>query len=204
MDCYTLDEAVLTSFYSALLKNRVLSIPVMNCYQISHPLPAGATTYSFSSVRAFSRLSQVWLTFRKTGPRSTEFLCPGPLPGEDDAANMELFTAKVPTARLSIGPHQWPEGQPVSSMAEYHMMFTKVLATQPNITRREFEHDAFSIVWNIQKSPSDPTSSISTRSGDLVRVELTNMTADAATECWMTLISFGVCAIRESGVTLLT
>jgi hypothetical protein len=83
MDCYTLDEAVLNSFYSALLKNRVLSIPVMNCYQISHPLPAGATTYSFSSVRAFSRLSQIWLTFRKAGPRSTEFLSPGPLPGED-------------------------------------------------------------------------------------------------------------------------
>ena len=204
MDCYTLDEAVLNSFYSALLKNRVLSIPVMNCYQIGHPLPAGATTHAFCSVRAFSRLSQVWLTFRKAGPRSTEFLCPGPLPGEDDAASMELFTAKVPTARLSIGPHQWPEGQPVSSMAEYHMMFTKALATQPNITRREFEHDAFSIVWNIQKSPSDPTSSISTRSGDLVRVQLDNMTADAATECWMTLISFGVCAIRESGVTLLS
>ena len=176
----------------------------MNCYQICHPLPAGATTYSFSSVRSFSRLSQIWLTFRKTGPRSTEFLCPGPLPGEEDGADMNLYATSVPTARLSIGPHQWPEAQPASSMAEYYMMFTKALGSQPNITRREFEHDAFSIAWNIQKSPSDPTTAISTRSGDLVRVELTNMTADRATECWMTLISFGVCAIRESGVTLLS
>jgi hypothetical protein len=89
-------------------------------------------------------------------------------------------------------------------MAEYHMMFTKALGSQPNITRREFEHDAFSIVWNIQKSPQDPTSAISTRSGDLVRISLENMTANRADECWMTLISFGVCAIRENGVTLLT
>ena len=89
-------------------------------------------------------------------------------------------------------------------MAEYHMMFTKALGTQPNITRREFEHDAFSIAWDLQKSPSDPTTAISTRSGDLVRVELTNMTAARVTECYLTLISFGVCAIRESGATLLT
>jgi hypothetical protein len=203
-DSYTLDSAILQSFYSSLLSNKVLSIPVMNCYQICHPIGAGATSYSFSSVRAFSRLAAVWLTFRKTGPRSTEFLCPGPLPGEDDNADIYLNTAAVPTARLSIGPHNWPDPQPVSSMAEYHMMFTKALGTQPNITRREFEHDAFTIAWNIQKSPQDPTSSLSTRSGDLVRVELTNMTADRASEAWLTLISFGVCAIRESGVTLLT
>jgi hypothetical protein len=202
MDCYTLDEAVLSSFYSALLKNRVLSIPILNAYQIFHPLPAGATTYSFSSVRAFSRLSQVWLTFRKTGPRSTEFFCPGNLPGEDDGEALVL-TANVPTARLSIGPHNWPDPQPVSSAAEYYMMLTKALGTQPNIGRRDFEHECFTIVWNIQKQPQDPTSALSTRSGDLVRVELGNL-ANGATECWMTLISFGVVAIRESGVTLLT
>jgi hypothetical protein len=89
-------------------------------------------------------------------------------------------------------------------MAEYYMMFSKALGAQPNLTRREFEHDAFTIVWDIKKNPGDPTSAISTRSGDLVRVELTNMVANQATECWMTLISFGVVAIRESGVTLLT
>lgn len=204
MDCVTLDEAVLSSFYSAMLKNKVLSIPVYTCYQIAQQLPANATTYAFSSVRAFSRLAQIWLTFRKTGPRSTEFLCPGALPGADDPADLNLLTTTVPTARLSIGPHQWPEGQPVSSMAEYYMMFSKALGAQPNLTRREFEHDAFTIVWDIKKNPGDPTSAISTRSGDLVRVELTNMVANQATECWMTLISFGVVAIRESGVTLLT
>jgi len=86
-------------------------------------------------------------------------------------------------------------------------MMTKALGTQPNITRRDFEHDCFTIVWDIKKMPADVTTAISTRSGDLVRVELTNLatgTSGAATECWMTMISFGVVAIRESGVALLT
>ena len=38
-DGYTLDEAVLQSFYSSLLHNKVMSIPVMNCYQICHLYP---------------------------------------------------------------------------------------------------------------------------------------------------------------------
>jgi hypothetical protein len=58
-DAVQLDESVLSSFYDSLLKNRVLSIPIMNAYQVVHTLPAGSTTYSFSSVRAFSRLAQV-------------------------------------------------------------------------------------------------------------------------------------------------
>jgi hypothetical protein len=207
MDCYTLDEAVQQSFYSALLKNRVLSCPVMNASMVCHNIPAGATSYSFSSVRAFSRLAQVWLHFRGTGPRAVEFVCPGNLPGnetnDEDVAILNT-NVKIPQARLSIGPHNWPDPQPVSSVAEYYMMLTKALGTQPNITRSDFEKDCFTIVWDIKRQPQDATSAISTRSGDLVRVELSNLVANAATECWMTLVSFGVVAIRESGVTLLT
>ena len=86
-------------------------------------------------------------------------------------------------------------------------MMVKALGYQPNITRHAFEHECFTICFNVQKNPGDVTSSLSTRSGDLVRVELTNLssgTNGAATECWMTMISFGVVAIRETGVTLLT
>jgi hypothetical protein len=55
-DAYVLDEAVQQAFFTSLMRNRVLSVPTMNAYQICHPLPDGATTYSFSNVRAFSRL----------------------------------------------------------------------------------------------------------------------------------------------------
>jgi hypothetical protein len=203
-DGYTLDEAVLQSFYSALLRNKVMSIGTLNAHQVVHPIPANATTYSFSSVRAFSRLAQVWLTFRtSTGARSANFICPGALPGVAAVSDVTLQNAAVPQARLSIGPKMWPDPQPVATSAEYQMMLTKALGYAPNITRKAFEEKCFTMVWDIKKSPQDPTSAISTRSGDLVRVELTNLSNSAA-ECWMTLISFGVVAIRESGVTLLT
>ena len=74
----------------------------------------------------------------------------------------------------------------------------------PNLTRDNFLNDAFTIVFDVRRMPSDPTSSISTRSGDLLRVDLLNLTANRATECWLTLFAFSVTAVRESGVTLLT
>ena len=52
-DEYALDESILYSFYSALLKNRVLSIPIMTAYQVVQAIPSGSTTFSFSAVRAF-------------------------------------------------------------------------------------------------------------------------------------------------------
>ena len=58
-DAYVLDEAVQESFYKALLSSRVLSIPTMTVYQVVQSIPTGFTTFSFSAVRAFSRLSHV-------------------------------------------------------------------------------------------------------------------------------------------------
>lgn len=202
-DAYTLDEAVLQSFYSALLKNKVMSVGTMGMYQIVQPLPAGASTFSFSSVRAFSRLAQIWLTFRGTGPRSSNFMCPGNLPGHTDVTNGGIQNEAVPTARLSIGSHNWPDPFPVTTAAEYYMLLTKALGYTPNLTRKCFEEDAFTIVWDLQRTPGDPTSAVSTRSGDLVRCDLSNL-SNGATECWMTLISYNVIAIKESGVSVLS
>jgi hypothetical protein len=84
-------------------------------------------------------------------------------------------------------------------------MLINALGTQPNITRNDFEHECFTIVWDLRKNPGDSTSAISTRSGDLIRCEIGNIDPTLGlTECWMTIVSFGVCAIRESGIALLT
>ena len=202
-DAYTLDEAVQHSFYKALLANRVLSIPVMTVYQVVQSIPAGSTTFSFAAVRAFSRLSHIWLTFRNTGARSSEFICPTTATSGTGATPV-LADGGCPTARLAIGPHYYPDPQPVASMPEHFYMFMKGLGSVPNITRDNFQQNSFTICFDVRKVLSDPTSSISTRSGDLVRIDLTNLTANASTECWMTMFAFSVCAIRESGVTLLT
>ena len=88
-------------------------------------------------------------------------------------------------------------------------MMQKAIPNIPNITRDQFTAQsantgAFTICFDVRKVPADPTSAISTRSGDLLRVDLLNLTPDLVTECYLTIFAFGVCAIRESGVTLLT
>jgi len=102
-DAYVLDESVQESFYKALLANRVLSIPTMTVYQVVQSIPSGSTSFSFSAVRAFSRLSHVWLTFRNSGPRSSSFICPTTTAGT--GITPALSDGACPAARLSIGPH---------------------------------------------------------------------------------------------------
>jgi hypothetical protein len=203
-DAYIVDSAVADSFYKALLSNRVLSVPTLTVSQVVQSIPAGSTSFSFAAVRAFSRLSHVWLTFRGTGPRSSEFICPKTI-GDNTGAQPNLVDDASPlSVRLSIGPHSWPDSQPNQSIPELFYQLQQALPNVPNMTRDIFQRQAFTIVFDLRKVPSDPTSSVSTRSGDLLRVDLQNLTANAATECWLTMFAFSVTAIRESGVTLLT
>ena len=84
------------------------------------------------------------------------------------------------------------------------MMLQNVLPNVPNITRDNFQNNTFTICFDLRKVPSDPTSSVSTRSGDLLRVDLQNLGVNLAKECWLTMFAFSITAVRESGVTLLT
>jgi len=83
-------------------------------------------------------------------------------------------------------------------------MMTKALGYQPNITRWGFENEAFTMCFDLKKIPHDVLTSISSRSGDLLRIEITNLVANQVDECWCTLFNFSVVAVRESGVSLLT
>lgn len=204
-DASVLDEAVQESFYKALLSNHVLNIPCQNFYQVVQTIPAGSTSFSFTVVRAFSRLSHVWITFRKTGARTNEFIYPGPLAvDETDEGENPVFTADdALTVRLSCGPKNWPDYAPVSTIQEHFMMLQKCLPHAPNMDRGLFTGNLFTSCFDLRRTPGDPSSALSTRSGDLLRCEFKNMLANSANECWVSLWSFGVCAVRESGVTLL-
>jgi len=91
----------------------------------------------------------------------------------------------------------------MATIPELFYNFQQALPSIPNLTRDNFIQNAFTIAFDVRKVPGDPTSSVSTRSGDLLRVDLLNLNANV-TECWMTLFAFLVTACRESGVTLLT
>ena len=200
---YILDESVLESFYKALLSNRVLSIPTMSTYMVSHTVPVNSSTYTFTTVRAFSRLSHVWISFRKTGSKSSSFICP--LTITDNEGAVPVLSDQAPRVRLSVGPKNWPDGQPNASIPELWYQYQQCLTGVPNMTRDDYLKRMFCIGFDLRRQPNDPTSAISTRSGDLLRVELTNLTPDTAQyEVYVVLHAFSVTAVRESGVTLLT
>ena len=201
-DAYVLDEAVMNSFYSSLLANRCLSIPTLTVFQFVQTIPSGSTTFDLSCVRAFSRLSHVWLTFRNAGAKSSSFICPTTITGNSGSAPSLSDVAL--SARLSIGAKNYPDPSPVHGHSRALLPDDAGAPCIPNVTRDIFETSAFNIAFDLRKVPGDPTSSISTRSGDLIRVELKNLTANVAVECWVTMFAFSVTAVRENGVTLLT
>ena len=207
-DAVTLDESVQDSMYKSLLASRVLTIPTMSVFQMVQPIPSGSTTFTFNAVRAFSKLSHIWLTFRNASaspvpPRANSFICPTAVTTNVGGAPV-LADGASPAARLSIGPHYWPQAAPVSTIPEHFYQMQKALPGIPNITRDNYLTNAFTICFDIRKQPEDPSTSLSTRSGDQLHVELSNLTANLATECWMTMFAFTCTCVRENGVTLLT
>ena len=119
-------------------------------------------------------------------------------------ASLPVLSDVSPSARLSIGPHYWPDPQPVNTIPEFFYQFQKALPGVPNINRDNFLYDSFSIVWDLRKMSGDASSSLSTRSGDLCSVFLQNLTPNVASDIFVTFFAFSVTAVRESGVTLLT
>ena len=208
MDCLVLDEAVQESFYKALLSNRVLNCPVSQYFQVMNVLPAGSTSYTFSVQRAFSRLSHVWITFRTaTGSVSSQFA----IPTVQDQAMTNSWGANplfnqdmpCPSIRLSIGPMNIPDGQPCTTLQETYWNLAKTLPATPYIDRKDFASNTFVSVFDLRRTPGDPTSSLSTRAGESIRIEIKNMTADVATEVWVDCWAFSVLSIRESGISVL-
>ena len=70
-DAMVLDESVSSSYFASLLSNAVLSVPTLTVFQYQQSIPAGSTSFSFSSVRAFSRVVSLFLTFKNDGPMSS-------------------------------------------------------------------------------------------------------------------------------------
>ena len=73
----------------------------------------------------------------------------------------------------------------------------------PYIDRKDYASNTFVSVFDLRRTPGDPTSSLSTRAGESIRIEIKNMTADVATEVWVECWAFACISIRESGISVL-
>jgi hypothetical protein len=77
------------------------------------------------------------------------------------------------------------------------------LGYSPNITRDLYYVDGYAVCFDLKRSPFDHGSGISSRSGDLIRIEVKNMSANRVGMAHVTIWAYAVVAIRESAVTLL-
>ena len=210
-----LDESVQESFYRALLSSRVLNTPLQQAFQVVQSIPSGSTTYSFSLVRAFSKLTHVWISFRGTGNICTEFMCPTAQNAKMIASygSNPYFSDEMPSPsiRLSLGAKNYPQFEPVATQQEHYWQLMETLGATPMLDRRDFLSNSWQTVFDLRRTPGDAASAMSTRQGDQLRIQIQNLTPWTAagtgvqgpTEIHVTLFCLGVLATRESGCQLL-
>ena len=204
-DQCVLDEGVSNSLYQSLLNSRILSLPIVRAHQFSRAIASGATTVDVSVQRAFSKVSAIVISFSGATGQNVDFRCPstqasgaGASPTLDDGS-----PAWCPSIRVSLGGKNFPDPQPLDNLALYYHQLVKALGYSPMITRDDFSSDTFCAFFDFKRVPFDHGSALSSRSGDLIRIEIKNMTADKATKVHVAVLSYGSLAVRESGVTIL-
>ena len=96
-----------------------------------------------------------------------------------------------------------PDPSPSSTIGQHFYQLQQALGNIPNIDRDTYTQRAFTMVFDLKKIIQDNSTSASTSSGDLLRIDIQNITGGHVTEVYLTMFAFSVCAISESGCQLL-
>jgi hypothetical protein len=211
-----LDESIQESFYRSLLSQRVLNTPLQQCFQIVQSIPAGSTTYSMSIVRAFSKLTHVWVTFRSAkGALCNEFMFPTlqTTSMTTTYGTNPIFDQQLPSPslRLSLGAHNWPQFEPVNTVQEHYWQLMQALSAVPMLDRKDFCTSTAPFVFDLRRTPGDAASAYSTRQGDQLRLDIKGLTpwdasgtgAQGPIEVHTTLFCLAALSTRESGCQIL-
>ena len=121
------------SLYTTFLANRVLLyIPTMTVRPVVQSMQAGSTSLLFRP----SERSRVCLTsgslFGNIGSRWCGFICPTTITNNSGPV---LSDGLSPSARLSIGPAQWPAAQLAGKVLAWFYLFQQATRSTPTITR---------------------------------------------------------------------
>ena len=201
------DESLIAQFYSGLLNNQIMSIPVLCAYQFSHSIVDGATSVDITASRAFSKISSIWVSFSgNVDNLNADFRLPVFM-DQGFGVNPNLDTGSpgwAPSIRMSIGGKSYPDPAPADTIAMQYYHLQKALGYSPNITRDDYMFDTYAYVFDTKRVPFDHGSGISSRSGDLIRIEVKNLDpAREAKLAHVTMFCYAVVAIREISVQLL-
>ena len=199
------DESIVQSFYKGLLANQIMSVPVLRAHQFMTRIDSGSTSVDVTAARAFSKISSIWVTFSSNDILNADLVMPST---HVNGLGMEPYIdsgapAWAPSVRLSIGGKNFPDPSPSDSIPMQYYNLIKTLGYSPNITRDDFINDTYALVFDMKRVPFDHGSGISSRSGDLIRIEIKNITANKAKFVHVTMFAYSVVAIRENGISVL-
>ena len=183
----------------------MMSVSVLCAYQFNADC-TGLSAVDVTASRAFSKISSIWVTFSGAGnilnadliQPSTPVNGAGIIPLVDSGS-----PAWAPSVQLSIGGKNFPDPAPMDSIPMQYYNLIKTLGYSPNITRDDFINDTYALVFDMKRVPFDHGTGTSSRSGDLIRISVKNITPGRATKAHVTMFAYSIVAIRESGVELL-
>ena len=208
-DVLQLDSSVESSFYEALLKNQSLqfAIPAYVCQSQA----ISGQEFSVAIVRALTRLSSVFVTFRGNRQFPTQRY-PDAYRESGYSAKAADFTTSVNKDaafqfQLSIGSRRFPE-MAISSTAEFVYHLKRALNIHDsrtrtlNFDRASYAGDKFVIGVSTSRVLGEPSSGISTRTGDLLRLTFSRNLNTEIDSCLVHLVGVSVISVSESSVSV--
>jgi hypothetical protein len=225
MSTVSLDSALNNSFSQLLLQGRALQFHYRTIHLQQQALPANNTEVQVSLVRALSRLAGLFVTFTGaqfyTDNDGNQALTP--------AINRHLHKSFLnPTSFISaigggthdeaqiswqvqIGPKNYPEGSPASTLAETFSLLRQSLnildqsVRTTSITEAGYRTQQFVIAAPLQVIPGAPFSSVNTRSGDLLTIKVNGLSGGIrqAGRIYCHLVAEQIMELRESGIQVL-
>ena len=201
-----LDSALEAGFSSMMLSGRALQLNLRTIMSQQSIIPAGATEFQATVVRALSRIAAVFITFQGRDPANASplrFHNPSAVVNEEHTLEWSV----------QIGSKQWPEMSTCKSLAATMSLLKQALGTYDqniactSITRANFLEDRYCIGVPTSTIPGQVFSGISTRSGDLLSVLIKNLTAAGAAaeaeKLHISLVAEVILELKESGTVLL-
>ena len=166
---------------------------------------------SVAIVRALTRLSSVFVTFRGNSQFPTMNPPVSYATSGYDATPSDYTRAVVSDHgfqfQMSVGSRRFPE-QAISSVAEFIFNLKKALNIHDsrtrtlNFDRRSYDADRFVIGISTSRVLGEPSSGISTRTGDLLRLTFSKNVNLDITTCLVHLVGVSVISVSESSVSV--
>jgi len=214
-DSVQLDSSLENSYSQMMLSNKSLTIPYSTWHTTYNSIVPGSTSVALAIVRACTRLKGVYVNFASSRAdlNLSYFMNPAGSQWRAIQGAGISFSDSPLTMQISVGAKTFPV-HPISSTAEFFEHLRKITGCHNQslrtlaVTRSLYEASWFVIGMDMERVPgANAHSGYNTRSGDLVRIQLTGLApitdANYCDSAYVTLWADQILMISEQGATVL-